>query len=393
MIVRVDPLISIREAETRILSSCGALGSESVDLGEAAGRVLAEPLVADRALPPFPRSMMDGVAFCRAQTAVGIPLKIAGLHAAGDPPPRRLVVGEAWEIMTGAAVPDDCDAVVPYEDLAAGFTLAAPAAPGQCIHPCGLDARPGDVLVAPGARLGPAEIAIAASIGRTRLNVRRRPRVILITTGDETVPVESTPEPWQIRRSNGPLLESCLRSIGCESLRSHHVPDDAAVVEQVTRQALAECDVLLLCGGISMGKKDHVRRVLEASLGAPAFHGVSLRPGKPLAYWPGPPQVFALPGNPVSVLATFTRFVVPALREIQGQSAPAPLRMPVANVTPAGRFSWLLPVAGDAAGRLVARPPRNSGDYVSLAGAIGIVEIPPQADFTAGQSFPFHPFF
>ena len=392
MIRRVDPLISIREAESFILSSCHSLGSEPVDLLDSFGRILAEPPVADRALPPFPRSMMDGVAFNSKTVTVSIPLKIAGQHAAGDPPPRALNPGEAWEIMTGAAVPADCDSVVPYEDLADSFSLTAPAESGQCIHPRGLDAGAGDVLVPPGTRIGPAEISIAASIGKTRVEVRRRPRVTIITTGDEAVPVGASPEPWQIRRSNGPMLETALRRLGCASLVSHHVPDDPAVAGEVIRQALANSDVLVLCGGISMGKKDHVRALLEASLGAPAFHGVMLRPGKPLAYWPGPPQVFALPGNPVSVLATFTRFVIPALLKIQGLDAPAPLKIPVENVSPLARFSWLLPVVVDEAGRLVPRPPRNSGDYVSIAGSIGIVEIPSEPDFTPGQAFSFHPF-
>lgn len=141
-----------------------------------------------------------------------------------------------------------------------------------------------------------------------------------------------------------------------------------------------------------MGKKDHVRSLLEASLGPPAFHGVELRPGKPLAYWPGPAQVFALPGNPVSVLATFTRFVVPAVWKIQGLSTPLRLCVSMENIAPLPRFSWLLAVAVDTNGQLIPRSPRNSGDYVSIAGALGIVEIPPENDFTPGQSLAYHPF-
>jgi molybdopterin molybdotransferase len=391
MIHPVDPLISIREAETRITNTCRTLGSEVVDLAGAIGRVLVEPLIADRPLPPHARSMMDGVVFQSSKTKVSVPLKIAGLHAAGDPPPRPLEAGEAWEIMTGAVVPDDCDTVVPYEDLAEPFTLTSQAKPGQFIHPRGLDAAAGDVLVPSGTRIGPAEISIAASIGRTCVEVFRRPRVAIITTGDEAVPVEATPEPWQIRRSNGPMLEAALARLGFTAAL-HHVPDEPIEAGKLIRHALENTDVLILCGGISMGKKDHVRELLEASLGAPAFHGVKLRPGKPFAYWPGPPQVFALPGNPVSVLATFTRFVIPALLRIQGISSPVPLRIPLANVSPLPRFSWLLTVAADAKGCLVPRPPRNSGDYVSIAGSIGIIEIPPEPDFTAGQAFPFFPF-
>jgi molybdopterin molybdotransferase len=392
MIRRVDPLISIREAERHIVDSCRTLGRETIGLAAALGRVLAEPLLADRPLPPFPRAMMDGVAFNSTVIDVSAPLEIAGLHAAGDPPPRPLRAGEAWEIMTGAAVPDDCDAVVPYEDLADGFSLSSPPEPGQCIHPRGLDAAEGDALVTAGCRIGPAEISIAASVGKTCVEVFRRPRIAIVTTGDEAVAVDATPEPWQIRRSNGPMLEAALARLGFPEIAGFHIPDDPAAAREPIRSALANSDIVILCGGISMGKKDHVRSLLEAHLGAPAFHGVELRPGKPFAYWPGPPLVFALPGNPVSVLATFTRFVLPALLRIQGLSAPAGFRVQVSSATPLPRFSWLLPVAPGPDGSLVPRPPRNSGDYVSIAGTIGIVEIPPEPAFTPGQAFSFFPF-
>ena len=386
----MEPLITLRDAESRIFQSCRPLGEESIPLAHSIGRVLAAPVVADRPLPPFARAMMDGVAFNSAKTRFPSQLQIAGLHAAGDSPPRALEPGEAWEIMTGAAVPADCDTVVPYEDLSDSFRLTAPFTPGQSIHPMGLDAGAGEVLVARGTRVGPTEVAIAASVGNATLSVYRRPVISLITTGDEAIPVESKPEPWQIRRSNGPMLEAILVRLGMAPAHHLHVNDDFSAVSETIRQALAQSDVLIICGGISKGRKDHIRASLESLLGSPAFHGVEQRPGKPLAFWPGPPQVFALPGNPVSVLATFTRYVLPALMKLAG--APMiPLTVSVAGVTPLPRFSWLLPVAVGEDGHLVVRAPKNSGDYVSVAGSVGIIEVPPAPEYTSGQNFAFYP--
>lgn len=388
----VDELISIQEAEARIARTCQILAKERIDLHAAIGRVLAETLVADRPLPPFPRAMMDGVAFRAAEIYPAVPLKIAGLHAAGDPPPRALKTGEAWEIMTGAAVPEDCDTVVPYEDLTEEMALREKPELGQFVHACGNDATAGQVLVNAGCRISFAEIAIAASVGKSQVEVFRLPKIAIITTGDEAIPVNQFPEAWQIRRSNGPMLEAALTRLGTPASFVAHVNDDPAEAAEVIRHALETCEVLILCGGISMGKKDHVRELLEERLGAPEFHGVKLRPGKPLAYWKGAPQVFALPGNPVSVLATYTRFVIPTLMKIQGLKSYSPLRISVENVSPLYQFSWLLPVAPDGNGGMLPRPPKNSGDYVSIAGAIGIVEVPPQPDFTSAQTLSFYPF-
>lgn len=388
----MNPLITIHEAEALIQNSCNTLGSESVPLSQAMGRVLAEALIADRPLPPYRRAMMDGFAFASDKIQVSVPLKIAGLHAAGNPPPRALQAGEAWEIMTGAAVPDDCDTVVPYEDLTASMALSEKTEPGQFIHARGHDADTGQVLVNAGYRISAAEIAIAASVGKSQVEVFRLPKIAIITTGDEAIPVNQTPAPWQIRRSNGPMLEAALTRLGSPASFIAHVNDNPTEAAEVIRHALETCDLLILCGGISMGKKDYIRELLEEKLGAPEFHGVKLRPGKPLAYWKGKPQVFALPGNPVSVLATFTRFVIPALMKIQGLTSYSPLRISVENVSPLPQFSWLLPVAPDGNGMLVPRPPKNSGDYVSIAGSIGIVEIPPQPNFIPNQAFPFYPF-
>ncbi|MCP5532365.1 MAG: molybdopterin molybdotransferase MoeA [Akkermansiaceae bacterium] len=390
----MDALITSHEAESIVRNACSRLGAEAVPLTHAFERVLAEPLVADRPLPPYPRAMMDGIAF-RMETYGGASLlRRAGLHAAGDPPPRPLQAGEGWEIMTGAAVPHDCDTVVPYEELDerdGGYVITEAPERGQCIHPIGLDAAAGDVLVPAGSRLGPAEIAIAASVGAAGLDVFKRARVAVLTTGDEAVPHDQMPEDWQIRRSNGLMLAAALTACGHAPVVMEHVADDGREAELVIDRLLASCDVLLLCGGISRGKRDHVRAWIEDRLGAPAFHGVKQRPGKPMAFWPGAPLVFALPGNPVSVLATFTRYVRPALVAIEG-CPPVPARVPIEGVKHLPEFTWLLPVAIGGDGSYVARPPKNSGDFVSLAGSIAIAEIPPSTEAPSAPMFALYPF-
>jgi len=382
--------VTAEEASRRIAQALQPLGEKTVPLSAACGRILREPLVADRPQPPFRRATMDGIAFSSA-TLTGNRVKLAGLQAAGDPPPRPLTVGEAWEIMTGAAVPDDCDTLVPYEEveIVNGYAgITGEIIPGQFIHAKGSDAQAGDQLVSPGAKIGPVELAIAASIGKSELRVSKLPVITILTTGDEVIPIGDTPQPWQIRRSNGPMLEALLLRLGFPRVTVHHSPDDENALAALIDPALETSDLVLLCGGISKGKRDHVRPVLESRLGSPAFHGVWQRPGKPLAFWGGKTPVFALPGNPVSVLATFTRYVRPALDLLQGREPTPPIAIPLAQpVKPLPKLTWLIPARLDANGRAIPMPPQNSGDFISIAGATHLLEI-----FPGGETLPVdHP--
>lgn len=372
----MNDLIPSTEATSRITAALPILSVETVPLRDAIGRVLREGLIADRPLPPYRRATMDGIAFRFAPVTS---VRIAGLHAAGDPPPRPLLEGEAWEIMTGAQVPEDCDTLVPYEEVTINDGVASISAeplPGRFIHEIGTDAPEGAILVAKGTRLGAMEIAIAASIGKAELTVSHRPRITLLTTGDEAVPVNEIPLPWQIRRSNGPMLEAML-SDHAEVLH-HHLPDDEGQLGASVDTALASSDLIVLCGGISKGKRDHVRGVIESRFGPPVFHGVLQRPGKPLAFWAGPPPIFALPGNPVSVLATFVHYVLPALSILQGcDLSTRPLLSLSSSLDPHPSLTWLLPCRINSKGEAVPLPPHNSGDFVSVAGATHLLEIPP----------------
>jgi molybdopterin molybdotransferase len=376
----MDALITTDDAAALIAAAISPLSCKEITLVEAGGRVLGKPILADRPLPPYRRATMDGIAFKGSFSR----LKIAGLHAAGDPPPREIVAGEAWEIMTGALVPADCDSLVPYEEITIDpeghATVHGEVVPGRYIHEAGSDAPAGKVLVSPGTRIGAIEVAIAASVGLSHLEVHRRPTVSIITTGDEAIPIESTPEAWQIRRSNGAMLEALLRQRGHEDIHHEHVPDELSVLEAAVERALSRGDILLLCGGISKGKRDCVRAVVEQRLGPPAFHGVKQRPGKPLAFWSGPAPVFALPGNPISVLATFIRYVLPALSAMEN-GTPEIRHLALASpIEPLPSLTWLLPCQIDADGCAQPLPPRNSGDFVSAAGATHLLEIPPGRD-------------
>ena len=309
---------------------------ERLHLSAALNRVLAIPVRADHDMPPFPRSTRDGYA-CRAgEITTHPPLQVAGSIRAGDSPVGPLPPGSAWEIMTGAAVPVEADAVAMLEHveqidgsicLLAGRTLKS----GENIVPAGAEAHAGDELVPAGTRLAAAHIAAAAACGYATVEVFARPRVAILTTGDELVPVNVTPVPGQIRNSNAPMLAALVEQYGGEPWILPIAKDDADALEEALRQAI-EADMLVISGGVSAGKFDLVEPAL-AKLGA-QFHftGVRIQPGKPLVFGEIPRKdrelnaqlFFGLPGNPISSAATFLLFAAPVLARLSGGSAILP---------------------------------------------------------------------
>jgi molybdopterin molybdotransferase len=319
------------------------------------------------------------------------------VHAAGNANPPPLSPGHCWEIMTGACLPADCDTIVPYEETARPDPerVSCPASsvhPGRFVHRAGSDFAAGAVLVPAAARLDSRVASVAATIGATRVAVLRRPRLAIFTTGDEVVPPGQSPLPHQVRQSNAASLRAALHHLDTEVVQHLHLPDD----EDRTRRAVADCpdvDGILLCGGISKGKYDYVRPVIESLHGPPAFHGIAQRPGKPLAFWPGPPAIFALPGNPMSVLVCFHRYVRPFLDAMRRQSAPirhVALAAPIRFDAP---VTYFLPVQlrQDGARLLAApHPLANSGDFASSIESDGFIELPAaQSDFPEGFLAPF----
>jgi molybdopterin molybdotransferase len=319
-------LLSLAEAQARVLERVTPLPSEQVGIAAAAGRVLAEDALALVDLPPFPSSAMDGFALRAADTPGRLP--VVAWIGAGAPATRALAAGEAMAIATGGVVPEGADAVIPIEYVVEHDNeVEIPAAVGQSdnTRPRGGDVRAGELVVHRGARLGPAHIGALAAAGLERVVVARRPRVAVLATGTELRRPGEPLGPGEIYDANGLLLETALATAGAETDLLATVPDDEAEHRAALARAL-EADVLVTSGGVSVGPHDLVRRTL-AELGVEeVFWGVAVKPGKPLAFGArGATLVFGLPGNPVSSLVGYELFVRPAVLALQGAAAPGPV--------------------------------------------------------------------
>ena len=318
-------LLTIGQAQSRILERVSPLPAGPVPLAEASGRVLAEPAKAAIDLPPFPSSAMDGFAL-RASDVPGT-LPIVGRIAAGRPAERALGRGEAMAIATGGAVPEGADAVVPIEDVVTEDnkirTDASPQA-GANVRPVGGDIRAGEVVVPAGVRLGPAQLGALAAAGVARALCAGRPRAAVLATGSELRAPGEKLGPGQIYEANGVLLAAALADAGAAVERLPVVADDEQAHRAALERGLAG-DLLVTSGGVSVGPHDLVRRV-AAELGVEeVFWGVAVKPGKPLAFGVrAGTLVFGLPGNPVSSLVGFELFVRPAVGALQGLERPLP---------------------------------------------------------------------
>ncbi len=320
--------------------------TERIPLANAAGRILAAPIAADDDQPPFARSTRDGYACRAAQASAHKTLPIAGSTHAGQAPAGPLPPGKAWEIMTGAPVPPGADCVVMLEHVERSDNTIRLAPerkikPGENIVAKGAQARRGDEQLPPGIRLTPAQIALAASCGYTHVNVYVRPRVAILTTGDELVPVRAQPGPGKIRNSNAPMLAALVASAGAEPIVLPTAADTAQALDAALKEAI-QADMLLISGGVSAGKFDLVEPALSR-LGA-TFHftGVKIQPGKPLVFGQIPRKgkskrptakfFFGLPGNPISSAGTFHLFAAPILAALTGSCEIHP-RFVLANLS------------------------------------------------------------
>jgi molybdopterin molybdotransferase len=382
-------MLTPAQAETLIEQHLACLPIESLPLTQAAGAVLRENIYAERDQPPFDRVAMDGFALASAAAASNSGrLRVAGIQAAGDPPHTLSDPESCIEIMTGAMLPHGCDAVVPVENAQRTGEIAEfgrkAVEPWQNVHRRGSDCRQGSLLLAAGTRLSAPEVAIAAGAGMARLRVSAQPMIVVISTGNELVEPGEQIEPHQVRRSNAYGITAALRQHGFARVADDHVRDDEAEIEKRLDFHLRTHDVLILSGGVSMGKMDLIPKVLERLGVTLVFHHIAQRPGKPM--WFGVsedgPAVFALPGNPVSTLVCLARYVLPALRAAMGQSAADAPRISLTSPFEVkAPLAFYLPVKlrSDDWGRTSAepRPTNGSGDFTALAGTDGFVELPP----------------
>jgi molybdopterin molybdotransferase len=418
---RAPGLLRVEEARDLVLAAVAApLPAEEIPTDEALGRVLAAPVVAATDLPPWDNSAMDGYAVRAADTdgateAAPVRLAVVGDVRAGAAPRVPVSAGVAVRIATGAPLPPGADAVIPVEDttpldvvgsrgprgrdatgpLPAACLVHVPVAPGASVRRAGDDLRAGTVVLAPGAALTPAGIAIAAGSGNGRLTVTRRPRVAVLATGDEVRPAGSALGSAGIPDANGPGLAALVAEAGGEPIRLGVASDVLDDVLGRLRAAIADgADAIVVSGGVSVGPYDVVKLAFDA-LGRIGLWRVAVQPGKPFAFGtanrPGggqPVLLFGLPGNPVSGFVTFELFVRPALRRLAGRrdllrpTDRAVLAEPVSKSH--GRRAFLRVVAGerDGRGRVHVRLAGGQGSHVlsALAAADALAIVPEERD-------------
>jgi len=321
-------LISVSEAQRLVLERAHRLDAERVPVERAAGRVLAEPASALVDLPPFPSSAMDGFAVRAGEAPVGAGLPVVARIAAGSPSDRPLGQGEAMAISTGGAVPEGADAVIPLElveDAGDSIEVRDAVAAGANVRERGSDVRTGDVVLEPGTHLGPAQVGALAAAGVHEVQCTKRPRVGVLVTGSELRQPGQELAPGEIYESNGLLLATALQLGGAVPAQLGVVGDDADELERAMERALLGFDMLVTSGGASVGPHDLVRETQAGLRVEEIFWGVSVKPGKPVAFGVRRDHlVFNLPGNPVSVLVTFELFVRPAVNALLGLPEPKP---------------------------------------------------------------------
>lgn len=396
-------LIPVEKALEIVFDNARTLPTEDVDFQDAPGRVLAEDVVSDLDLPPFPRSAVDGFAV-RSVDVKSSPsqLRVVGVVPAGALPAFHVNSGEAAQVMTGAPVPEGADAVQMVEKTrleGERVEILEAVRSGKNIAPRGDEVKEGDIVLWKGTRLDAASVAVAATVGKVKLTVGRRARLAVIATGDELVDPAAKPGRGKIRNSNGFSLVAQARCAGAEVRNLGVAKDTEESLRRLIRDGLGG-DVLLLSGGVSMGRFDLVEGVLGELGVRTLFDRVALKPGKPLVFGisPGGGLVFGLPGNPVSTMVTFELFVRPALAKLEGCGEP---RRPLLSATLRDSLSskgarraflpgWIEPEGTGLAAHPIAT--RGSADIVAFSKANALLIVPEDEErLAAGQTVQVYP--
>jgi molybdenum cofactor synthesis domain-containing protein len=392
-----DRMLPPEKAIDIIIQHIKPISAEDVPLAAAGGRVLAEALVADQDLPSFPAATMDGFAVIADDVSPW--REILADQYAGNVEDIEITPGTAARIMTGAPVPRGATAVIRVENTETRddhvIVHQDQVGEGENIRPIGADLRSGDVLLEPGTTIGPAEIGLLASLGRASVRVARKPRVSIMSTGDELVDPEQEPGPGQIRDSNRFSLAIAAQRAGAEIVWVGRAPDDMAALRRLLRERIDQSDVVITSGGVSMGEKDFVKALLD-EVATVHFRRLFMKPGKPFNFaTSGDTLIFGLPGNPVSALVGFEVFICTALRALAGVRQPRPRTVTVTlshDVGSSDRLEYQRGVVwADERGLLYARNTgsQSSARLMSLAGINAFILIQPsETPYRAGAQVP-----
>jgi molybdopterin molybdotransferase len=394
-------MVNVGEATSVVLGHLFTPQTETVSFDAAVNRVLAETIAADRDLPPADRVTMDGIALSFPSWESGqreFPME--SIQAAGAERKRLEDKQNCIEVMTGAILPEGTDSIVPYEHITVNDQTASVrenVIKGQNIHKQGQDARKNSSLLEQGMLLGPAEIAVLAAVGKSKIKVFSFPKTAVISSGDELVEVDSTPGPQQVRRSNTYAIQGAMKTLGWDG-KTFHLPDNKDKMVSAMKEIGEEFRVIILSGGVSKGKFDFVPAVLEEIGVRKLFHRVNQRPGKP--FWFGVSDngvtVFALPGNPVSTYMCFYRYIKPWLFKSLGVRTTDCTAVLAKDFNgPQGLTYFLQVDLRVENGKAMAYPDPGggSGDFANLKNVSGFLELPEiRSSFKAGEIFPYIPF-
>lgn len=391
-------MITVQQAEDIILSQTQNFGKEEISYNHALGRVLAENLTADRDLPPFDRPTVDGIAIRYDTYEKGVrSFTVKAIQSAGEPSISIDSEEECIEIMTGAALDHSVDTVIRYEDISINegiATINIDIKKGQNIHLRGRDKKEGEVLVNANQIITPAIIGIASSIGKTSILVNKLPKIVIISTGDEMVNPESVPSPYQLRQSNGITIQSVVKKYNIEA-DTLHLNDDYEEIKKELSRCINQYDVLLMSGGVSMGKFDYLPKVCEELGIEKLFHKIKQRPGKPFWFGKNKDQklVFAFPGNPVSVFMCLHRYFIPWLEKSLEISGVSPMFAVLQNDIDfpfALQYFAQVKLGVNELGQITAESvnTNGSGDFSHLADTNAFIELPlEQNSFKKGEVY------